>query len=117
MTSDDGVANIHVSGSVAPTFSDSSVFDSLDSASKFFETGSLGYSDTKTGGKFDGLELQCDNWHVESLNIDSISSSYFEDPSRFPVGSVHFDCALLMKNISHQWHGRPNLCCSLEVIE
>jgi hypothetical protein len=112
MASDDGVANVLVAGSVASAFADSSVFDSLESASDFFALGSLGYSDTSTTGKFDGLELQCENWHVESLKIDTIRSSYFEDQSRFPSGSVEFDCALLMRDIVHEWHGRPDLCCS-----
>lgn len=115
MASDDGVASVHVSGSVASEIPDSSVFDSLESASKFFESGALGYSDTSTDGKFDGLELQCRNWHVDSLSVDAISSSYFEDQSRFPRGSVEFDCALLMRNIDHEWHGRPVLCCSPEI--
>lgn len=111
MASDDGSATVHVSGSVVPAVSDLSVFDSLKSASDFFEKGSLGYSDTKTEGKFDGLELQCEDWHVESLSVDRIQSSYFEDQSRFPSGSVEFDCALLMRDIVHEWHGRPDLCC------
>ncbi len=111
MDSDDGHARVHVSGSVVPDISDTSVFDSLDSASEFFERGSLGYSDTRTAGTFDGIELQCENWHVESLNVDAIESSYFEDQFRFPKGSVEFDCALLMRNIFHEWHGRSDLCC------
>jgi len=114
MASDDGNANVHVAGSISDSFSSSSVFDSLNSVSEFFELGSLGYSDTNTEGRFDGLELQCDNWHVESLAIDSIQSSYFEDEIRFPVGSVEFDCALLMRNIEHEWHGHPDLCCTTQ---
>ena len=112
MVSDDGDANVHVSGSIVDSLCSSSVFNSLHSVSEFFELGSLGYSDTKTEGRFDGLELQCKNWHVESLAIDSIQSSYFEDETRFPVGSVEFDCALLMRNIEHEWYGHPDLCCS-----
>ena len=115
MNSHDGTANVHVSGNVAPMLPDTSVFGSIQNASKFFEQGSLGYSDTKTSGKYDGLELQCSNWHVESLDVDSIQSSYFEDRSRFPIGSVEFDCALLMRDIVHEWSGRPDLCCSAEV--
>jgi hypothetical protein len=111
MASDDGEAKVHVSGTVTPAISESSVFDSLESASDFFELGSLGYSDTNASGKFDGLELQCENWHVESLDVDNIQSSYFEDQSRFPEGSVEFDSALLMRDIVHEWHGRSSLCC------
>lgn len=115
MASDDAEAQVHVSGTVAPALSESSVFNSLESASDFFELGSLGYSDTSTSGKFDGLELQCKNWHVDCLDVDRIQSSYFEDQTRFPSGSVEFDCALLMRDIIHEWHGRPDLCCSPEI--
>ncbi len=115
MNSDDGKATLHVSAHVAEAIPNSSVFESLDAASDFFAQGSLGYSDSNAKGKFDGLELQCENWHVESLGVDSIQSSYFEDSTRFPSGSVEFDCALLMRNIVHEWHGRPDLCCLTEI--
>lgn len=115
MHSDDGTANVHVSGTVVRALPETSIFASLEDASDFFEQGSLGYSDTKTNGKYDGLELQCTNWDVAPLNVDSIQSSYFEDASRFPNGSVEFDCALLMRDIIHEWHGRPDLCCSVEI--
>ena len=77
----------------------------------FFELGSLGYSATQTNGRFDGLELRCENWRVEPLEIDRVESSYFENESQFPRGSVEFDCALLMRGIRHEWHGRKDLCC------
>lgn len=112
MQSEDGKTQVYVSGSVTTEIPNSSVFDSLESASQFFESGSLGYSDTKTDGKFDGLELKCNNWHVEALAVDEIQSTYFENESQFPAGSVEFDCGLLMRNIDHEWHGRPDLCCS-----
>ncbi|WP_146529900.1 hypothetical protein [Novipirellula artificiosorum] len=84
----------------------------MDSASTFFEHGSLGYSETGTNGRFDGLELKCEGWRVEALEMERIESSYFGDPSRFPDGTATFDCALLMRDTIHAWHGRPDLCCS-----
>lgn len=114
MNSDDGSASVHVSGRVAPELPAGSVFRSLHEASDFFARGSLGYSHTATRGRYDGLELHCRNWQVQSLDVDAIQSSYFEDAARFPAGSVHFDCALLMRNIVHEWHGRPDLCCTGE---
>lgn len=114
MNSDDGTAHVHVSGTVAGALPTSSVFRSLEQASGFFEQGSLGYSDTRIPGKFDGLELRCRDWHVEALDVESITSSYFEDISRFPEGSVEFDCALLMRGINHEWHGRESLGCPSE---
>jgi len=111
MQSDDGKAKVHVSGAVADRWPDSSVFRSVDEASAFFEAGSLGYSATSAEGRFDGLELRCRDWGVEPLAVDRVESSYFEDESRFPKGSVEFDCALLMRGIDHEWHGRKELCC------
>ena len=112
MTSGDGDAEVHVSGSVDDKIASSSVFSTLDATSDFFRRGSLGYSDTGMKGRYDGLELRCQNWHVESLQVESIRSSYFEDKSKFPMSTVEFDCALLMRNIAHEWHGQPELCCS-----
>jgi hypothetical protein len=30
-------------------------------------------------------------------------SSYFTDHTRFPAGTIAFDCALIMRNIAHEW--------------
>ncbi len=111
MNSDDGQAKVHVSGRVSSSLLKDSIFGTLGAASGFFERGSLGYSDTRTEGVYHGLELKCNGWCVESLEVDAIESSYFEDVSRFPAGSVEFDCALLIRNIVHEWHGREDLCC------
>jgi len=114
MCSHDDGQRVKVVGTAAKVLVSSSVFESLESVSEFFELGSLGYSDTGEPGKFDGLELNCKNWKVEPLDVEEVHSSYFEDESRFPKGSVEFDCALLMRGIEHDWHGREDLCCSEE---
>ena len=113
--SDDGQTKALVSGTVVEHLPTSSVFRSLADASSFFEKGSLGYSVTKVSGHYDGLELRCKNWKVEPLQVDQIESSYFENDSLFPKGSVEFDCALLMRGINHEWHGREDLCCNAEI--
>ncbi|MCA9108800.1 MAG: DUF2071 domain-containing protein [Planctomycetaceae bacterium] len=109
--SDDGVASMSVTAPVSESFPDGSVFGTLKETSDFFESGSLGYSATRDEGRFDGLELLCHNWSVECLDVEEVSSSFFEDDSIFPDGSVSFDCALLMRGIEHEWHGREDLCC------
>jgi hypothetical protein len=43
-------------------------------------------------------------WKITPLAVERVYSSYFADESRFPPGSVEFDCALLMRNIPHEWH-------------
>lgn len=110
--SDDDDTHVAVEGRVASDLPDDSVFGSNRGASDFFECGSLGYSATHTAGEYDGLELQTFNWQVLPLSVERVESSFFEDRKLFPVGSIEFDCALLMRNIKHEWHGRPSLCAA-----
>lgn len=109
MASDDGEARLMVDGKVSGGLSQSSVFPSLSDASAFFEAGSLGYSASRRAGAFDGLELKSVNWRVEPLDVESVESSLFDDETKFPPGSAQFDCALLMRGIDHEWHGREPL--------
>lgn len=102
---------IRVVGTVTDRLPESSRFSSVAEVSEFFERGALGYSATSTDGRFEGIEFGCHNWRVEPLAIEDIESSYFEDESLFPAGTVGFDCALLMRDIPHEWHGRDDLCC------
>lgn len=111
LQSDDGVTSMSVSGRRAGRLPESSVFNSLEEASVFFQAGSLGYSATPDPSRFQGLELRCLNWQVEPLEVEEVRSSFFEDESLFPRGSVEFDCALLMRGIEHEWHGKSDLCC------
>jgi hypothetical protein len=115
--SDDGQTHLLVEGHVGTMLSASSIFSSLAEASRFFEQGSLGYSVTRTPGKFDGLELRSFNWRVTPLVVERVESSFVEERERFPPGSVAFDSALLMQQVEHEWHGRGSLvvnaleCC------
>jgi hypothetical protein len=69
----------------------------------------LGYSVTQKPGRFDGLVLETRNWSVQPLEVDAVHSSYFEDPGRFPPGSIEFDHALVMRNLEHAWRAAPDL--------
>jgi Uncharacterized conserved protein (COG2071) len=111
LRSDDGVTSLAVRGRRTDLLPASSVFRSLKEASVFFQAGSLGYSATDDPCRFQGLELRCLRWHVEPLAVEEVRSSFFEDESLFPNGSVELDCALLMRGIEHEWHGRPDLWC------
>ncbi len=84
-----------------------SVFTDLNEVSKFFESGSLGYS--PDNNDFEGLELRTQNWKVSLLEVKSVQSSFFEDENIFPKGTIQFDNALLMKNIKHEWIGRGKI--------
>jgi Uncharacterized conserved protein (COG2071) len=109
MNSKDGDLTLKVRGRVADRLPDSSSFSTLEEASAFFEPGSLGYSVTTDPGRLDGISLKTKTWKVEPLEVDELYSSYFSDPSRFPPGSVAFDCALVMRDIEHEWHGADDL--------
>jgi hypothetical protein len=111
LQSDDGVTSMSVRARRAEGLPASSVFSSLDEASAFFEVGSLGYSATPDPTRFQGLQLRCFNWGVEPLDVEEVRSSFFENEALFPKGSIEFDCALLMRGIEHEWHGKPDLCC------
>ena len=113
LRSDDGVTSMSVRGRRADRLPASSVFRSLEEASAFFQAGSLGYSATPDPSRFQGLELRCLNWQVEPLEVEEVRSSFFEDESLFPKGSIAFDCALLMRGIKHEWHGKSDLCCAV----
>jgi hypothetical protein len=109
LDSDDHRTHLLVEGRIAPELPSGSIFGSLAAASTFFERGSLGYSATARPGEYDGLELRSFGWRVEPLAIERVESSFFDDRTRFPAGSVAFDCALLMRGIEHEWHGRERL--------
>jgi hypothetical protein len=112
LRSDDGVTTMSVRGRRAEGLPASSVFGSLGKASAFFQAGSLGYSATPDPSRFQGLELRCRAWRVEPLEVEEVHSSFFEDKALFPQGSIAFDCALLMRGIEHEWHGKEDLCCA-----
>ncbi|MBN8247084.1 MAG: DUF2071 domain-containing protein [Verrucomicrobia bacterium] len=86
------------------TLPESSCFASVADASAFFEGGCVGYSVTRDASRLDGLRLQTDGWRVRPLAVERVESSFFADPSAFPAGSIAFDHALIMRDLTHQWH-------------
>jgi hypothetical protein len=83
MESLDGLVKVEVAGTSVFEIPHGSCFHSLADASKFFEAGSLGYSETAGGRKLDGLVLGTDDWKVEPLAVDRAYSSYFADTALF----------------------------------
>ena len=109
MQSNDRQVSVRVRGRPGGLLPSSSCFSSLPGASNFFEPGSLGYSVTSEVGRLDGIELRTRGWRVEPLQVEEVYSSYFSDEARFPKGSVEFDCALIMRNLGHEWHSAEDL--------
>ena len=90
-------------------FPESSVFDSLETSSAFFEAGCIGYSSRPNSSRLDGLTLKALQWKVSPLSISDLRSAYFDDTAIFPEGSIEFDHALLMRDIPHEWHSEPEI--------
>jgi hypothetical protein len=103
MHSADGCVDIDIVGREVEQLTATSLFRSVSEASTFFEGGSVGYSVTSSGRRLDGLALKIESWRVAPLEIERAHSSYFTDPTLFPRGSIDFDCALIMRNIAHEW--------------
>jgi hypothetical protein len=109
MRSADARIEVEVIGRDARELPETSVFRSVSDASAFFEPGSIGYSATLSGRRLDGVMLRTQSWNVTPLAIERAHSSYFADAERFPAGSVGFDCALIMRDIAHEWQSATNL--------
>lgn len=92
---------ISIDATETDAFSETSIFETLQNASAFFEKGDLGYSPNKD--KFEGLRLKAYTWKMKPLSVLNVKSSFFENEDVFPKGSVTFDNALLMTNIEHEW--------------
>ncbi len=104
MKSRDGTFEVELRAHAADQLPRSSSFDSLESASAFFEPGAIGYSVTTDRRRLDGLRLQTHSWKVKPLEVEMVHSSYFENHALFPAGSAVFDHALIMRDIVHEWH-------------
>ncbi|HEX6864912.1 MAG TPA: hypothetical protein VF414_18920, partial [Thermoanaerobaculia bacterium] len=109
MRAADEQAQVDVIGRVAQDLPADSIFRTVSDASSFFEPGSLGYSVTADAGRLDGIVLRTHSWAVTPLAIEKARSSYFSDEALFPPGSVAFDCALLMRDIAHEWHAAEDM--------
>ena len=95
--------HLSIKATKANVWNKDSSFQNLETASDFFEQGSIGYSPSPNG--YDGIKLNIHNWRVAILEVQSVLSSFFDNEKLFPKGSVKFDNALLMENIEHEWIG------------
>ncbi|MFJ2867307.1 DUF2071 domain-containing protein [Kitasatospora sp. NPDC087314] len=86
--------------------SGSRLFADLAEASAFFRNGSKGYSATRRR-HLDGMTLDTDAWHMDTCRPLSITSSFFDDPDRFPPGSAVLDSTLLMRGLPARWQPLP----------
>jgi uncharacterized protein YqjF (DUF2071 family) len=105
----DGTNRVAIRAHGANELPSGSIFRDLDHASEFFRRDTVGYSETRAPGCYDGIELEVERWDIDPLAVDHISSTFFDDTTRFPPGSVEFDCALSMRHTRARWRSRPQL--------
>jgi hypothetical protein len=103
METHDGGGDVFLRARRGERIAATSHFPSLKAASQFFVAGAVGYSVTSDAERLDGLRLKMHTWKLETLDIDELASSYYEDVSRFPKGTVEYDCTLVMRDIRHEW--------------
>jgi hypothetical protein len=109
MRSADEQVVIYLRARAAESLPPTTRFSSLEAASDFFRAGADGYSDALEAGSLEGMRLVTEDWSVQPLAVETLYSSYFGDEERFPRGSIQLDCALLMRDISHQWVPIPGI--------
>jgi hypothetical protein len=108
----DGDTRVDVTVELSDQLRGSELFADLAEASRFFRGGAKGYSATRSDRHLDGMELHTDVWHVEAGRVRSASSSFFDDPDRFPSGSATLDCALVMRNVPACWRPLPSMAAN-----
>lgn len=81
----------------------SELFNSFEEASSFFECSPVGFSPDNKGCELEGIRLTAKGWNMEPLEVTQIKSSFYDDKSLFPEGSIEFDCALIMKDLPVLW--------------
>jgi hypothetical protein len=95
--------HLQLDGRAGESLPATSHFRNVEEASRFFEGGCVGYSVTQDPHRLDGICLVTQHWRVEPLEVTRVFSSYFSDEKLFPKGSAVFDCALIMRNLNHEW--------------
>lgn len=105
----DGTGDLSLVGHASDTLPAMSVFRSLSEASAFFERGSDGYSGSRDARRLDGIRLDTASWTVRPFEVEHVASAFFDDPRRFPAGSVAFDDALVMRDVAHAWRALPRI--------
>jgi len=112
MRSTDEKVSLSLKGIFADELPKDSIFESLADSSEFFRGGSLGYSVTRGEKHLDGITLETKDWKVRPLDVKRVTSSFYDDISLFPKGTIEFDHALIMQDIEHEWHAAPDYSLS-----
>ena len=76
------------------------LFETMDAASAFFQSGAVGWSPSRNGSELEGLELATTQWRVEAGAAQQVESSFFD---ALPAGAAELDCVLVMRGVPVTW--------------
>jgi Uncharacterized conserved protein (COG2071) len=102
--SSDGASDVEFSAQLTPGWKCSSAFATFQEVSDFLRQGECGFSCSLQGDQLEGMKLRTLQWKMEPLVVTLHRAAFFQDESRFPSGSVEFDCGLIMRGLPHEWH-------------
>lgn len=78
----------------------STLFPTVDTASTFYEHGSVGWSPKRNGAGAEPLQLTSPDWKVEPAHAISVQSSFFD---ALPAGSAVLDSVVAMRDLPFFW--------------
>ena len=88
------------------------MFPTLEEAAGFFSLGATGYSATNDPKRFEGMDLRSLSWKIAPLKVVKAYSRWYSRPEIFGPGTVELDSALVVRDVPHEWHSRPEIYCS-----
>ena len=104
----DGATRVAVDAQRAASLPAGSVFADLDEASSFFLLAPVGYSPASLPGVFDRVKLDVSYRELHPLRLDTVTSSFFDDPGLFPPGTATLDSAFAATGLA-TWQLLPQL--------
>jgi hypothetical protein len=99
-----GEADVGLRVRVVDGWKGSPLFPSFEGVRDFFARGDRGFSCSLRGDELEGMRLRTIAWDMTPLEVEDVTSSFYDDPARFPEGSIGLDGAVLMRGIAHEWH-------------
>lgn len=102
--SNDGETDVSFSARDSLAWQPTSLFKGVDEASDFFRRGECGFSSSLNQSSVEGMQLKISQWRLKPMVVQLKKTAFYSNPSRFPEGSVEFDCGLIMRAVPHQWH-------------
>lgn len=83
----------------------SRLFETAEVASRFYARCGAGFSPGRHG-ELEGVHMASSRWATEPVDVQ-VASSFYDDRTRFPEGSIELDSALLMRDLPVLWTRIP----------